>query len=474
MSRRLLVLTVLVAASPLLAASDTPRDPRELALPPLTLHAPTPVDTTLSNGIRVLVFENHDVPIVTLSAHVSMGSRYLAPADRAAYRLLSRVWDEGGAGALSPAAVDSATAANGVTLSAYAGESVGAVTAYLTSADLDAGLALWYDLLRAPRWDAERLERAKAQLIKDYRAINDDPDRLATTWFARLLYGPDTPGGHTPGRSEIDAVTRDDLVALHARFVVPVHTVIGIAGDVTLADALARLEQLCGDWHGDRAPAPLTLWPWQPVTAPGVYWLPGDFEQCHVRMGRLLDDLKRTSPEFPIAQVHSYGVGFLRVYFATRQAGLSYGTAVRLDIGRERTELVMFGSTAAENVPALFRTVEDALASVRVRPLGVDEVSGCRTFFAGGLINHMETAGAVVEMILRDIASGLPPHYSQDLVERYLAVDAADVAAHVREWTDFGPAPVVLVVGRPAGGMADLEALGRGPVTVLTPITFGE
>lgn len=473
MMRPALLTAAFVALAVSAICGETPRDPRDLMLPSIELTAPAPQDTTLSNGMKVLVFENHDVPIVTMSAHVSMGSRYLPNSDRVAYRLLSRLWDDGGAGALTPDEVDAAEAANGLTLSAFGDDAEVVVTAYMTRQDLVASLPLWRDLLLAPGWDRERLARSKAQLIKDIQGINDNPSRLVNTWFDRLLYGPDTPEGRVFSPAEIEAVTRDDLVDLHSRFVVPERTVVGVAGNLTLAEAIAYLEELFGTWVVDRESPPLDVWSWQPSPAPGVYWLPGDFQQCHIRMGRFLDDLTTTSPLYPHGNLVSFGVGYMRVYYATRQAGLSYGTATRIDIGRDRTRVLAFGSTAAENVVELLEMVRQEVSDVRERPLTDNEVAASKTFLASSVITRMETAGDVVQMYLSDIAEGLPAGFSQGMVARYNACTTEELAERTREWFDFGPSPVVLVVGQPAGGMADLEALGLGPVTVLEPIRFG-
>ncbi len=55
MNRRTLLATVvlLIAARPALAQDPTPRHPDQLDLAPLELTLPAPVDTVLSNGIRV-------------------------------------------------------------------------------------------------------------------------------------------------------------------------------------------------------------------------------------------------------------------------------------------------------------------------------------------------------------------------------------------------------------------------------------
>ncbi|MBC8426762.1 insulinase family protein, partial [bacterium] len=214
------MLPVLLAAG-FAAAADTPRHPDELSLGDLTFTMPEPVEARLSSGLRVMLFENHDLPLVTLSVHISMGNRYLPPERHTAYRVFGRLWDEGGAGERGPDEMDSRVAALGMSLSVGGAARQGYVTAAMAREDLDAGAELWRDLLLHPRFDAARLERAKARLLKDVQGINDNPNRLADTWFWRLLAGPDTPEGRVHTRAGIEAGGRPAVRGLLRRFVRP-------------------------------------------------------------------------------------------------------------------------------------------------------------------------------------------------------------------------------------------------------------
>ncbi len=455
------------------AAADTPRHPDDLDLPPLLLTAPSPVDTFLSNGLRVLVFPNHDVPIVTVTAMISMGSHYLSLPEIPAYNLLSRAWAEGGAGQLSPDEFDIAVATHGVSLTAHAGLLEASVSAYMTVSDLAVSLPLWRDLLLKPGLDAGRLERAKSQWIKDLQAINDNPRRLTQTWFNRLLHGPESLQGVVYAPATIAAVNREDLLDLHRRYVVPQHTVIGVAGDLTIACALDYLEDLLGDWSSDQETPELQPHARQTVSTPGVFWLPMDLQQCHVRIGRLVDDLTMTSPEYPHAHLLSYGLGFLRVYYTTRERGLSYGAATILDIGMSGATFSGFGSTSCGNLGPLLDVFQTEIDRLVEEPLTAAEVSASQVFLASSAIARLETPSDVLRFYLSDIARRLPAGFSYDLAARYHGVQANDLVELAVKWLNFGDRPVVLVIGQPEGGMQALMDLELGPVTVLEPVQFG-
>ncbi len=469
----LLMLGTLLAAGPA-ASDDTPRHPDELELGELAFVMPEPVETRLSSGLRVLLFENHDLPLVNLAVYISMGNRYLPPEQHTAYRIFGRLWDEGGAGERSPEEMDERVAALGMSLSAGGGARRGWVSAAMVREDLAAGAELWRDLLLRPRFDEARLERARTRLLKDVQGINDDPSRLVGTWFWRLLAGPDTPEGRVHTRAGIEAVGREEVEALYREFVRPERAVVGVSGDVTLDEAVTLLEDLLGDWRFDDGVPPLTPHAWARETRPGVYLLHGDFGQCHVRAGRSVAGLTELADDWPEVQLLDFGLGYLRVFYRTRGEGLSYGTATRLVANADRAEFYAFGSTRPDKVVDLLTVVREEVEGLATRPFDAGETTTARTFMLGTKVRAMETARDIVRTHLEDLVRDRPDGFTERLVAGLQAAIPASVAAAAERYVGFGDTPVVVVVGTPEGGAEALEALGWGPVTVLETVVFGE
>lgn len=471
MSRILVVTVLMFMFGPVRA--ETPRRPDELSLPNLVFTMPTPTETRLANGIRLLVFTNHDLPLVTISAYLPMGNRYLPVEQHAACTLLGRVWDEGGMGEFTAAEVDARVAALGLSLSAGVGPARAYVQASMVRTDLAEGAALWSDLLLRPRFAEDRLERAKAHRIKDIQGIDDDPQRLAETWFARLLAGQESPEGHVYTRAEIEAVTREDLQSIYESFVRPERVVIGVSGDIDLTEAVALLEPLLVDWQGQQRASSLVPYPWHREARPGVYLLPGDYKQCHVRMGVGWPNLTDLSPDYPEVRLLDFGFGYQRVYYRTRSEGLSYGTTTRLTATPDRGKFWAFGSTRPEKVSALIGAIREEVSGLAAKPLTDEEIETARTFIMGTLIQKMETARDIVGVRLQEIALDQPDGYTADQIAGLQAASVSSIAKVAERYLDFGPSPVVLIVGNPEGGADALADLGLGPVTVLTGEVFG-
>lgn len=470
----LIALALVVANAVPAIARETPRHLDALSLGELHIAVPTPASFTLPNGIRVYLFENHELPLVALTAQMPMDHRFLPLAERMAFRTMAKLWREGGAGAFSPEAVDERVAALGMEFVAEAGGGRGQVNALLMKADLDAGAPLWRDLCLSPAFDAERLERAREQLLKDFQGINDNPDWLAESWFDRLLAGPGTTDWHVTTRADIEAVSREAIQRLYQGFLRPEAIVIGVAGDMDLAEAHTRMAALFGDWVPAAGTALPPAAPWQRHPQSGVYLLPGDFSQCHVRIGRPLPELTERDLDYPLVRLLDFGVGINRVYLRTRQEGLSYGTTTRLTADSHWGQFFGFGSTRPDGLLDLLRAIREEVAAIPERPLDAGEITASRTFLLGRELNAMETLSGMVNRRLGDLVCGRGEDAMARMVAGLQDADEASLAAAAARWVDFGPAPVLLVVGAPEGGAEALAGLGLGPVSVLEPVRFGD
>lgn len=466
--KTLALLSALVLATPGHAA--TPRHPDALDPVRVELTLPTPAEFTLANGLRVILFENHELPLVSLSAGFAMGTRYLEPAEYPALDALEALWGAGGAGERGPEDFDAAVSALGLELEPKVSGGCALLNALMLAEDLEAGARLWRDLLLAPAFDEERIARTRAQMIKELQGLADEPWQLVATYYERLLSGPESPQGRIASREEIEAIDGDALRTLYQRFLGGGTLVLGVHGDVTEPQIRALLEGLVGTWTGAGREATPVARLAPRVTRPGVFVFPGEFSQCHLRMGRPIPDLTDTSPEVSLARMLSYGLGYLRVFMRTRAEGLSYGTTTLLSQDADRGQFWAMGNTRPEGILPLIRAVREETAALPDRPLTAEEVESIRLFMLGSALSVQESPSYFLESQIADRVTGRGADYARRMVAGYQAADEASLAATAARWASFGDEPVVMVLGTPDGGPEALEGLGLGPVTVLEPL----
>jgi zinc protease len=471
------IATVVGALAPAGAvpAFDTPRHPAELDLPPIDYEALEPVREMLPCGIPLLAFENHDLPLVYVSIWFPMGRRYL-PNDRfAACAVFDELWRSGGTKTLDPDSLDRVLADLDASIYSWTTDLSGGVGVYLVKEDMEEALPLWREVALRPRFDGARLERAKGRHLKDIQAIRNRPSRIAEKRLDWLLLGRDNPEAHVETRAEIEAVTREDVLELHRLFVHPSRAIIGASGDFDRGELAALLEDLLREWAaGAEAPIPLVKADWKPAPSPGVYLLPGDYAQSQICVGRIDSRLALGSADYPVSKVTDFAFGWGRIYYRSREKGLSYGTAVFIRTDDEKSSVLGFGSGRAEVTGELVRVILDGMRNLSEEPFTADEVEAARTYRIGAEVSEDERPRDVVRGQVRDVVEGRPFDFREKYIAGLKRATAEDVNAAARKYLAPIDSLVVLVVGDPNRFAEPLEALGLGEAKILEPYTFGE
>jgi zinc protease len=456
------------------AAAETPRHPDELQVPAIEFTPSSAQTATLPCGIPVILYPNHDLPILDLTIRFRMGTRFLPAEEHTACGILSDLWRDGGTERLSPDSLDSVLIGLDATVTTFVGHRTGGVNVSLSTEDLEQALPIWRDVVTRPAFDADRLVRSRVNRLQQLQNINNDPGSIADERFSWLLMGRDYPTSRMETRADIDAVAADELRELHRRYVRPENALIGVSGDFDPAKMLALLDRLFRDWpvHGSFT-APV-LAPWTPQTEPGVYVLRGDYEQSQVRLGRLISDLTDTSPDYAASTILSFGLGYERVFYRVRAEGLTYGAAVRLGVGDEYSTLRGFGSCRGDATVPLLRAMLEETARVAVEPIEGQDLEAARVFMIGGEVRANETAAAIMQQKVGDRLQDRPENYRTDLLQRLKTATREDMQRLAREYVVRDDPWVLLVLGNPEDFATPLDSLGLGPVRELAPVVFGE
>src|SRR5574342_558653 len=203
----LLVLSVVTAWAGELALGD----PRKMTFKPVEFAPPEPDRVVLENGMVVYLLEDHELPLVTLSASMRTGG-WLESADKVGLAgLTGSVMRTGGGGGLTAEQVDEELEQYAIDVSFSIGRQSGSASLDVLSKDLPRGLRIFAGLLRAPAFDEARVELAKLQAIEGIRRRQDNPGSIVSREFVKQLYGPGHPTARESTVESIAKITRDDL-----------------------------------------------------------------------------------------------------------------------------------------------------------------------------------------------------------------------------------------------------------------------
>jgi len=471
-----------VAASP--PAAEIPRHPRDLKYPPLTFDVPEPerYRFTLKNGIPVWIAEDASLPLVNVAIKVRAG-QFLAPDRPGIAGMTGSLMRKGGAGELTAEQFDERADFLAAEIGSYAGDTEAGVSMNCMAQEIDSCLDLMFAMLKTPRFQEDRLKVEKDQTLEALKQRNDDAQSILSREWGWLIYGRDAFTSRKITRAELDAITRDDLVAFHRQWwrPDPGNMVVTVSGAVKAPEILARLEQRFAGWTpaGPKVPWPPTLPEHSP--APGVYHVEKDIPQAKVLIGQraIQWDPTWSNPDAYAMQVMNDvlgGGGFTsRITKRVRSdEGLAYSAGSSLAIGNFWPgSFSIFFQTKSPTVAYAAAIALQEVRSIQEKGVTAEELATSKSQFIETFPRTFESPSDIVTTFASDEYLGRPHAYWKNYRANIGKVTAEDVQRVARQYLKPGEM-AYLVVGRWAdiekgdpGGKATMKQFYDGKVTHL-------
>ena len=483
-----LLMTVLYAADPQATRSKAPaagpaQGPRPEQFlgkfPPLNFTPPKPSDfrATLSNGLVVYIAEDHQIPWVEASLLTPVagggGGGGRRGMEGLAFDFPQRPGGGGGGGArsfLEPAdklglqAICGSVMRSGGTTSMTADQitermeflagSVSPTSMSVHKRHADEVLKLWLDILTNPAFPEDRIRREKESMAAPLRNRNRNLGTVASTEWAKLIYGADSPITAEVTEATIGNITRDDVVAWHRKYWGANNAILVVTGDFAKAEMLQKLEATFGKWRAAEAKATPN---WPKVTGvaakPGVYMvqpLGATPNQGVVRIGTL--SLTQDDPDYAAVDLMNYTLGggsfSSRITQIVRtDNGLAYTANSSVGAGLHYPG-AFAGYTQTKNSTVVFAA--QLIMNEIERMYSGDVTEGDLRFAKSARINAFpsmfSTVSGNVASFARLELEGRPSDYYQTYLDRYQKVTLADIKRVAKKYLQ-PDRMVVLITG---------------------------
>jgi zinc protease len=300
LSRLALTLGVLASTVAPAMAQAIPDRPEKLTYKPLTFDVPKAKDARLKlkNGITVYLLPDPAAqPLVTVNLLVRGGSYLEAPGKEGAATLMGNLLRAGGTTKTPADQLDEKLEFLAANLTSNLGETQGGVSLNILSKRAEEGMGLLMEVLTQPAFAQDRLDLAKKNLRQSMERRNDDSTSIERQQLGYLLRGEAYYTNHQPTAASLDAITREDLAALHAKLLHPGNLIVSVAGNFERKAMEALLNKTLGTLKpGPKAQVSPAI-PVAPFAAkPGIYVVDKDVNQGRVTFN--LPGLRRTDPDF--------------------------------------------------------------------------------------------------------------------------------------------------------------------------------
>ncbi|MEK6806047.1 MAG: pitrilysin family protein [Pseudomonadota bacterium] len=441
--------------------------PPALKLPPLQRDQ-------LSNGLKIVLAERHEAPVVQMSLMADAGFAADQGIKAGTAKLTMDMLDEG------TRELDALTIARrqeelGAVISAGSTLDTSAVGLNTLTTQLEPGLDLYAEVLLNPSFPANELERLRKLQLAAIQQEKAQPRGIATRLYPKLIYGEGhayaNPRSGLGYEDSVKAITVEDLRGFHQRWFRPDNATLLIVGDTTLAQVKPLLEKRLGNWG-----APSVAKPTKNIAAVGLPAQTRVFlinktgaEQTLLLAAHVAPPKSDPDDLAMLTVVTALGGNFVsRLNMNLREEKhWSYGAYAGLSDARGPRPFVAYAPVQTDKTAESIREMQRELSElVGKRPLSATELSFAKNSLVLSLPGENETVGELGRSYATILTYGLPDSYWNDYVTQVSGLSAGPVEAAARKLVQ-PQALTWVIVGDLSKIETPVRALGLGNIQVL-------
>lgn len=360
---------------------------------------------TLSNGITLIVKENHHAQSVVVRGHLQGGANLDGP-------------DQSGLASFTASVMRRGTASHTFTEINETIEAVGA-SVYVNSGrhltgfggkslaeDFALLVEIMTEILLTPTFPTEEIEKVRGQIITSLKEAEDSTRSMAGRYFREILYGADHPYGRPAGGTieSVGHLSRTGLVDFYQQTFHPHDGTLVVVGDIKSEAVYQTLEAALGRWQPDHLPPDTSLPDPRPLNAMVRYVYPmPNKSQADVILGTI--GPHRKADDFYAAEVGDTILGQLglggRIGLNVRdKEGMAYYARSGLSGSLGPSPWTVY---AGVNPANLDKAIDLMLAEVRrfrTEPVTAQELADAKAYLTGTLPLQMESNEGVASLLL--------------------------------------------------------------------------
>jgi zinc protease len=455
----------LMPLAALAATAQVPSSYKEIKTPPLhAFKIPQAKRVQLANGMVIYLMEDHELPLIRGTARIRGGARDVPAGKTGLAGIYAQAWRTGGTESKTGDQLDEFLEARAARVETTPGEDSTTVRMDMLKGDFDAVFPIFVDVLEHPAFRQDKIDLAKTQANTFISRRNDDPMSLGNREAAKLAYGTNSPYTRQPEYATVAAITRDDLVAFHQKYVHPNNIILGVVGDFDSNAMEAKLRQTFESWpRGPEAPkvAP-------PAGAPaktGVYFVPKeDVTQSNIYLVSSGGVLRSSPDYYPVVvldEILSGGFSGRLMNKIRSEMGLAYGVGGGVSPEWDSPGLFrIWMGTKSESTAQAVEALRDQMAALETQPFTAAELALAKESLLNSFIFTMDSKSKILNQQMNLEFYGYPADWYQHYVSGIQQVTAADVARVAQKYVHPNELSV-LVVGREKDFDKPLSTLGN-------------
>ena len=449
---------------------------QQIPIPNLpAFHPAQPKRIELPNGMVIFLQEDHELPTIDGTARIRGGERSVAANKIGLMDVYGEVWRTGGTKSQTGDQLDDYLEQRAAKVETGGGTDSTTVSWSCLKEDFDDVFRVFEDVLKNPAFRAEKIEIAQKGMYDSISRRNDEPSQIAGREAAKLVYGANSPYARVPEYATVAAITRQDLVDWHGKYVHPNNIILGVVGDFDSAKMEARLREAFAAWPRGVAANDPEIKP--DPAKPGYYEVDkSDVNQSNIQVVAL--GITRKNPDYFATSVfnEAFGGGFSsRLFNDIRTTkGLAYGVGGGVGAGWDHPGMLrLIVSTKSKTTIESIQALDEEIADLGKHPINDEEIKRAKDSILNSFVFRFDSPEKVLQEKMAYEFYGYPLDFLENFQKGIEGVTKEDVARVAAKYIHRDRMAVLVVgnVGEFDKPLSSLGAVTKLDITIPAPPT---
>jgi len=402
-----------------------------LAGPPKDVKFPAYFDTTLENGINLLVIENSKIPAVTVrivfkdcGSVNDFGKPGLASATS---ELLTK-----GTATRTAEEISESVEYFGASLSSGSDHDVAYITLSVLKKHFFKAFEILSDVIQNPVFPENELNLFKQQRIASIIQAKDNPDVLSEKMFAKIVFAGHPYSQPAEGTEEaVKSLTREEVIDFYNRYYLPSNMIVAFVGDINKHEALEIFSDHFKNFNNRLEDTVQNIIPdAHYISRHSVHIIdrPGAV-QSNIKIGHI--GVKRNNPDYiKVTVMNTLLGGYFgsRINYLLREIhGFTYGARSDFEPRLYSGEFSVNTDVRTEVTDTAVNLIINELKKITTGKVNPEELQKVKNYLSGVFPLQLETANAVASRVIGLKLYNLPSDYYNKYISEIIKITEDDI-----------------------------------------------
>lgn len=426
---------------------------------------PTYTTFKLPNGLTVNLMEQHDVPLISVSAIIPAGAIY--DGEKAGLASLTANVLKNGTTSYTKTQIAEELDFIGATIETNTRKEFMTVFSNFANKDQQKVLNLVKEIILNPTFNASEFEKEKSRLLVRLEQQKESPRAVIGFYFDKFLYGNHVYGNIINGMKEtVEPLTIQDVKKFYSENYIPNNAVLSLAGDFSSKDMKAALTSLFGSWKkGKDSKEDLTKLNYKKPTENRVLLInKEDANETTFYIGA--PGISRNNPDYIAIDVVNtlFGGRFTSMLNDELRinTGLTYGASSRFATLKNAGSFIISTFTNSKTTaPAIDKAVE-VINKLHTKGLDETSLTSAKNYVKGQFPPDYETSGQLAELLSNMFWYNLDRTFIDNFEKNVDNIDLAKANSIIANYFPKDKLQYILV-----GKASEIKSIAEklGPVT---------